>query len=115
MAWSGASPRGQRGARLCGIAQRAEHGKGISVASDRKRDLRPEEGGSRTVYLVTPVTYDGEKAEAEEVAQAFDRLVKGAIEAGALQNSGVESVGFSVIQPTGEEIPLGIEPPPESA
>jgi hypothetical protein len=77
--------------------------------------VRPVEDGSRTVYLVTPVTYDGEQAEAEDVAQAFDKLVKDATKAGALQDSGVKSVGFSVIQPIGDEVPLGIEPPPESA
>jgi hypothetical protein len=85
---------------------------GIGVGA---RGLRPLEGGSRTLYLVTPVTYDGEKADEEEVAQAFDSLVKGAVAAGALKDCGVESVGFSVIQPMGDEIPLGIEPFPEDA
>jgi hypothetical protein len=79
------------------------------------RRPRPQESGSRTLYLITPVTYDGEKADEEAVAQAFDGVVKDAAAAGALKDSGVESVGFSAIQPTGEEIPLGIEPPPEDA
>ena len=81
------------------------------MAVDGERGLRPIEEGSRTVYLVTPVTYDGKKADEEEVAQAFDKLVKDATEAGALEHSGVKSVGFCVIQPTGDEVPLGIEPP----
>jgi hypothetical protein len=76
---------------------------------------RPEEGGWRTLYLVTPVTYDGEKADEEEVAKAFDSVVKEAAAQGALKDSGVESVGFSAIQPTGEEVPLGIEPVSEEA
>jgi hypothetical protein len=86
-------------------------GRGFGVAVERGRGLRPIEEGSRTVYLVTPVTYDGEKADAEEVAQAFDKLVKDATSAGALTDSGVESVGFCVIQASGDEVPLGIELP----
>jgi hypothetical protein len=74
------------------------------------RQRRPEESGSRTLYLVTPVTYDGETADEEEVARAFDSVVKEAAAEGALKDSGVRSVGFSAIQPTGDEIPLGIEP-----
>jgi hypothetical protein len=85
------------------------------VASDRERGLRPVEKGSKTVYLTTPVTYDGEKADEEEVAQAFDSLVKDAAAAGALDDSGVESVGFSVIEPVGDEIPLGIAPVSDDA
>jgi len=81
------------------------------VATDRERGLRPIEDGTRTVYLITPVTYDGERADAEDVAQRFDRLVKDATAAGALEDSGVKSVGFCVIQPSGDEVPLGIEPP----
>lgn len=84
----------------------------IGVAA---RGPRPLEGGSKTVYLVTPVTYDGKKADEQEVAQAFDSIVKDAAGAGALTDAGVESVGFSVIQPTGDEIPLGIEPVPDDA
>ena len=41
-----------------------------------ERGLRSVEGGSRTVYLLTPVTYDASKANEEAVAQAFDKLVK---------------------------------------
>jgi hypothetical protein len=81
------------------------------VATDRERQLRPIEDGSRTVYLITPVTYDGERADAEDVARSFDKLVKDATIAGALEDSGVKSVGFSVIQPIGDEVPLGIELP----
>ena len=79
-----------------------------------ERGLRSVEGGSRTVYLLTPVTYDASKANEEAVAQAFDKLVKDGASRGALDESGVASVGFSVIQPNGNEIPLGIapEPPP---
>ena len=79
------------------------------------RGPRRHEGGSRTLYLVTPVTYDETRADEQAVAQAFDSLVKDATAAGALKNAGVESVGFSVIQPTGDEIPLGIEPDPDDA
>lgn len=81
------------------------------MATDRERGLRPIKDGSRTVYLITPVTYDGERADAEDVAQRFDKLVKEATAAGALEDSGVKSVGFCVIQPSGDEVPLGIEPP----
>ena len=81
------------------------------MATDREGGLRPIEDGSRTVYLITPVTYDGERADAEDVAQRFDKLVKDATAAGALEDSGVKSVGFCVIQPSGDEVPLGIEPP----
>lgn len=81
------------------------------MATDRGRGLRPTEDGAKTVYLITPVTYDGERADAEEVAQRFDKLVKDATDAGALEDSGVKSVGFCVIQPNGDEVPLGIEPP----
>ena len=81
------------------------------MATDRERGLRSIENGSRTVYLITPVTYDGERADAEDVAQRFDKLVKDATAAGALEDSGVKSVGFCVIQPSGDEVPLGIEPP----
>jgi hypothetical protein len=88
------------------------YGRRIGVTA---RDPRPLEGGSKTVYLVTPVTYDGKRADEQEVAQAFDSLVKDATAAGALKDAGVESVGFSVVQPTGDEIPLGIEPVPDDA
>ena len=81
------------------------------MATDRERGLRSIEDGSRTVYLITPVTYDGERADAEDLAQTFDKLVKDATAAGALEDSGVKSVGFCVIQPSGDEVPLGIEPP----
>lgn len=84
--------------------------KGTEVDVDRKNDPKPVEGGSRTVYLVTPVTYDASRADDEEVAQAFDRLVKDGAGQGALDESGVASVGFCVIQPNGDEVPLGIEP-----
>ena len=82
------------------------------MATDRERGLRPIEDSARTVNLITPVTYDGERADAEDVAQAFDKLVKNATTAGALEDSGVKSVGFCVIQRSGDEVPLGIEPPP---
>ena len=81
------------------------------MATDREGGLRPIEDCARTVYLITPVTYDGERADAEDVAQRFDKLVKDATAAGALEDSGVKSVGFCVIQPSGDEVPLGIEPP----
>ena len=55
----------------------------------------PPERGSRTVYLVTPVTYDGEKADEEQVAQAFDRLVKDGVAQGVLAERGVVSVRFT--------------------
>jgi hypothetical protein len=80
------------------------------VAVYAERGVRPIERRSRTVYLVTPVTYDGQKADEDEVAEAFDKLVMDATAQGALEDSGVESVGFSVIEPTGDEVPLGIEP-----
>jgi len=79
------------------------------VAADAKRELRAVEEGSRTVYLVTPVTYEADKADDEQVAQAFDRLVKDAAADGGLDDCGVASVGFSVIQPSGDHIPIGIE------
>lgn len=82
---------------------------GSGVAFDRERGPRPIESGSRTVYLVTPVTYDASKADEEEVARAFDKVVKDGAAQGALDASGVASVGFCVIQPSGDEIPLGIE------
>jgi hypothetical protein len=87
---------------------------GIGLAA---RGPRPLEGGSRTLYLVTPVTYDAERADEQAVAQAFDSVVKDAAAAGALKDAGVESVGFSVIQPTGDwdEVPLGIEAVPDDA
>lgn len=78
------------------------------VEADR-RGLRPVEGGSRTVYLVTPITYEGAKADDETVAQAFDQLVQTRAAEGALEDCGVASVGFSVIQPRDEYIPIGIE------
>ena len=84
-------------------------GRGSEVPADAKRELRAVESGSRTVYLVTPVTYEADKADDERVAQAFDRLVKDAAAEGGLEDCGVASVGFSVIQPTGEDIPIGIE------
>lgn len=74
-----------------------------------ERATRPPERGSRTVYLVTPVTYDGEKADEEQVAQAFDRLVKDCVAQGVLAESGVVSVGFCLIQPSGDDVPLGID------
>ena len=81
------------------------------MSVDGERGLRPVEGGSRTVYLLTPVTYDEKRADEEQVAQAFDNLVKHGVARGALEESGVASVGFSVIQPSEDELPLGIEPP----
>ena len=81
------------------------------MATDRDRGWRSTRGGPRTGYLITPVTYDGERADAEDVAQRFDKLVKDATAAGALGDSGVKSVGFCVIRPSGDEVPLGIEPP----
>jgi hypothetical protein len=63
----------------------------------------------RTVYLVTPVTYDATQADDEGVAQAFDRLVKNATVQGALDDHGVELVGHCVIEPRDDEVPLGIE------
>ena len=74
-----------------------------------ERATRPPERGSRTVYLVTPVTSDGEKADEEQVAQAFDRLVKDCVAQGVLAESGVVSVGFCLIQPSGDDVPLGID------
>ena len=73
---------------------------------------RTESGGNanrRTVYLVTPVTYDAAQAGDDDVAQAFDKLVKDATARGELDESGVELVGHCVIQPRGDEVPLGIE------
>ena len=84
-------------------------GRGSEVPADAKRELRAVESGSRTVDLVTPVTYEADKADDERVAQAFDRLVKDAAAEGGLEDCGVASVGFSVIQPTGDNIPIGIE------
>ena len=84
------------------------------MAADGDRGLRPIEGGSKTVYLVTPVTYDARKADEETVAQAFDKLVKDGTAQGALDDCGVASVGFCVIQPTGDELPLGIAPEEEA-
>lgn len=83
------------------------------MATNRERGSRPIEDGSRTVYLITPVTYDGERADAEDVAQSFDKLIKDATATGALEDSSVKSVGFCVIQPNGDEVPLGIELPRE--
>lgn len=80
------------------------------MGANRERGSRPPERGSRTVYLVTPVTYDGEKVDEEQVAQAFDRLVKDGVAQGVLAESGVESVGFCLIQPNGDEVPLGFDP-----
>ena len=84
--------------------------KGTQVGVDRNRPTKPIEDGSRTVYLATPVTYDSRKADEQEVAQAFDKLVKDGADEGALDEIGVASVGFCVIQPDGDEIPLGIQP-----
>jgi hypothetical protein len=73
---------------------------------------RARSGGNadrRTVYLVTPVTYDAAQADDEGVAQAFDKLVKNATAEGALDDQGVELVGHCEIQPRGDEVPLGIE------
>jgi hypothetical protein len=56
------------------------------------------------------VTYDAKRADEQEVAQAFDMLVREGAARGALEEGGVTSVGFSVIQPHGFEVPLGIEP-----
>jgi hypothetical protein len=61
------------------------------------------------MYLVTPVTYNASQADDESVAQAFDELVKNATAQGALEDHGVELVGHCVIQPRGDEVPLGIE------
>lgn len=80
------------------------------MAFEAERGLRPVEGGSKTVYLITPVTYDANAADEQQVAQAFDKLVKDGTARGALDGSGVASVGFSVIEPSGDEVPLGIEP-----
>lgn len=65
--------------------------------------------GLRTVHLITPVTYDADKADDDGLAQAFDKLVKSATAQGALDDHGVELVGHCVIQPRGDEVPLGIE------
>jgi hypothetical protein len=61
------------------------------------------------VYLVTPVTYEADMADDEAVAQAFDKLVQAGAARGGLEECGVASVGFSVIQPTGDNVPIGIE------
>lgn len=87
---------------VCGSA------KGVRVAAEQ----RAESGGNadrRTVYLVTPVTYDAAQAGDDDVAQAFDKLVKKATARGVLDDCGVELVGHCVIQPRGDEVPLGIE------
>lgn len=87
---------------VCGSA------KGVRVAAEH----RAESGGNadrRTVYLVTPVTYDAAQAGDDDVAQAFDKLVKKATARGVLDDCGVELVGHCVIQPRGDEVPLGIE------
>lgn len=61
------------------------------------------------MYLVTPVTYEADMADDETVAQAFDKLVQAGAARGGLEECGVASVGFSVIQPTGDNVPIGIE------
>lgn len=61
------------------------------------------------MYLVTPVTYDAPKADDESVAQAFDKLVQAGAAQGGPEECGVRSVGLSVIQPLGDDLPIGIE------
>lgn len=63
----------------------------------------------RTVYLVVPVTYDAEQADDDCVAQELDAVVRNAAAREALERCGVESVGHCVVQPRGDEVPLGIE------
>jgi hypothetical protein len=79
------------------------------VAEETEGRSRPVEGGSRTVHLVTPVTFHTEHADEERIAQAFDKLIKDGAARGDLADCGVTLVGFSVIQPAGSDLPLGIE------
>jgi hypothetical protein len=97
------------GARSAPVPRLLKRRGDLQVGENARRRSRPVEGGSRTVYLVTPVTYDAEKADDETVAQAFDKLVQAGTADGGLEECGVSSVGLSVIQPTGDHLPMGIE------
>jgi hypothetical protein len=77
--------------------------------AENARRLKSVEGGSKTVYLVTPMTYEGAKADDERRGTGVRQACADRGRRWWSGECGVASVGFSVIQPTGDDVPIGIE------
>ena len=61
------------------------------------------------MYLVTPVTYEADKADDEAVAQAFDKLVQAGAARGGLEECGRRIGGVRRDPADGDNLPIGIE------